>query len=203
MLSNIIDQVNDNKDKISFTEDNKIFGFWIYLMSDCVLFATFFAVYLVLKFNTAHGPTGKDIFNLSAVLIETFILLNSSITYAMAILNCTHYENKNKVIMWLSLTFIFGVSFIGMEIHEFYDLIINGYGPSRSAFLSSFFLLVGTHGVHVISGLIWILVMILHVFFYDITYDNKVNLQCLGLFWHFLDIIWICVFSVVYLLGVF
>ncbi|MCR3755699.1 MAG: cytochrome bo3 ubiquinol oxidase subunit 3 [Sodalis sp. Psp] len=178
----------------------EVFGFWIYLMSDCILFATLFATYVVLSNSSAGGPTGKDIFEQPFILIETFFLLFSSITYGMAIL-AMHCGDKRRVNSWLSLTFLFGLGFICMELYEFYHLIAQGYGPDRSAFLSGFFTLVGTHGIHVMSGLTWILIMMVQVSHRGLTSVNQTRLQCLSLFWHFLDVVWICVFTVVYLMG--
>ena len=181
--------------------ETKVFGFWIYLMSDCILFASLFATYAVLVNGTAGGPSGKDIFDLKFVLVETFLLLFSSITYGMAMIAM----NKGKVggvNTWLFLTFLFGLGFVAMEIYEFHHLIAEGFGPERSAFLSSFFALVGTHGLHVTSGLIWIIVLMIQVSKFGLTATNKTRLMCLSLFWHFLDVVWICVFTVVYLLGV-
>ncbi|KFD10543.1 cytochrome o ubiquinol oxidase subunit III, partial [Serratia sp. CY66160] len=170
-------------------------------MSDCILFASLFATYAVLVNGTAGGPSGKDIFDLKFVLVETFLLLFSSITYGMAMIAM----NKGKVggvNTWLFLTFLFGLGFVAMEIYEFHHLIAEGFGPDRSAFLSSFFALVGTHGLHVTSGLIWIIVLMIQVSKFGLTATNKTRLMCLSLFWHFLDVVWICVFTVVYLLGV-
>lgn len=179
---------------------NKVFGFWIYLMSDCILFATLFATYAVLSNSVAGGPTGKEIFELPFVLVETFFLLFSSITYGMAIL-AMYRGDKSRVNVWLGLTLLFGLGFICMELYEFHHLIAEGYGPDRSAFLSGFFTLVGTHGLHVTSGLIWIVVMMVQVSRRGLTPVNQTRLQCLSLFWHFLDVVWICVFTVVYLMG--
>lgn len=178
----------------------KIFGFWIYLMSDCILFAALFATYVVLVNGTAAGPMGKDIFNLPFVLVETFLLLLSSITYGFAIL-AMNQGQKKSVNIWLGLTFLLGLSFVGMEIFEFHELIREGAGPDRSAFLSSFFALVGTHGLHVALGLIWIVVMMVQISQRGLNPINQTRLMCLSLFWHFLDVIWICVFTIVYLLG--
>ncbi|PWC21279.1 cytochrome o ubiquinol oxidase subunit III [Brenneria roseae subsp. roseae] len=178
----------------------KVFGFWIYLMSDCILFASLFATYAVLVNGTAGGPTGKDIFELPFVLVETFALLFSSITYGMAMI-AMNKGSQSQVNAWLGLTFLFGLMFIAMEIYEFHHLIAEGYGPDRSAFLSAFFALVGTHGIHVTAGLIWITIMMIQVSKRGLTSTNKTRLMCLSLFWHFLDVVWICVFTVVYLLG--
>ncbi|WP_312240320.1 cytochrome o ubiquinol oxidase subunit III [Pantoea sp.] len=180
---------------------NKIFGFWIYLMSDCIIFATLFATYAVMVNSTAGGPAGKDIFELPFVMGETALLLLSSITYGMAVIAMNN-DNKAGVNSWLALTFLFGLGFIGMEIYEFHHLIAEGFGPDRSGFLSGFFTLVGTHGLHVTSGLIWMLVMMFQVSKRGLTSTNRTRILCLSLFWHFLDVVWICVFTVVYLMGV-
>ncbi|MDR5171246.1 cytochrome o ubiquinol oxidase subunit III [Methylobacillus pratensis] len=179
----------------------KIFGFWIYLMTDLILFATLFATYAVLSHSFAGGPTGKDIFELDYVLGETFLLLFSSITYGFAMI-AQHKGNKQAVLNWLAVTFLFGLGFIVMEVNEFHHLIHEGFGPDRSAFLSAFFTLVGTHGLHVTCGLIWMAVLMAQVWSKGLTDTNNTRLMCLSLFWHFLDIVWICVFTVVYLMGV-
>ncbi len=182
-------------------ESNSVFGFWVYLMTDCLLFASFFATYAVLFMNTAGGVSGKDIFELDFVAVETAALLLSSITFGFAMI-AAHKQNKGGTLLWLAVTWVFGAVFIGMEIYEFHHLIAEGFGPDRSAFLSSFFALVGTHGLHVTSGLIWIIVLMIQVSKFGLTATNKTRLMCLSLFWHFLDVVWICVFTVVYLLGV-
>ncbi|MBX4181199.1 cytochrome o ubiquinol oxidase subunit III [Sodalis sp. CWE] len=177
----------------------KLFGFWIYLMSDCIIFATLFSTYSVLSNNVADGPIGKEIFKLPFILLETFFLLLSSLSYGAVILAMLQ-RKKGLVNTWLIVTFLLGLIFVCMELHEFHYLIAKGYGPDRSAFLSSFFALVGTHGLHVVSGLVWILVMIAQISIRNLTLVNQVRLECLGLFWHFLDIVWICVFTLVYLI---
>jgi cytochrome o ubiquinol oxidase subunit III len=178
----------------------KVFGFWIYLMSDCILFATLFATYAVLVNGTAGGPSGRDIVDLNFVLVETFLLLFSSITYGIAMLGMNN-GHKSQVNTWLGLTFLFGLGFVAMELYEFHHLIAEGYGPDRSAFLSSFFALVATHGIHVTAGLVWIIIMMIQVAKRGLNETNRTRLMCLSLFWHFLDVVWICVFTVVYLLG--
>ena len=177
-----------------------VFGFWIYLMSDCLLFASLFAAFAVLSRNTAGGPSGKELFDLKYVFVETMALLISSITYGMAMVG-TLKRNAGKVLLWLGITALFGLTFIGMEVSEFSHLIAEGNGPQRSAFLSSFFSLVGTHGIHVSSGLLWLFVMMWQVAKNGVTDKNRTRLMCLSLFWHFLDIVWICVFTVVYLMS--
>lgn len=180
----------------------KVLGLWVYLMSDCILFGSLFASYVVLSGAYAGGPTQKDIFELPFVLAETFVLLFSSITYGYAML-AMHRRDKARVLQWLSLTFVLGAVFIGMEFYEFHHLIAEGYGPNRSAFLSGFFALVGTHGLHVTSGLIWMAVVMHQVTRRGLTDTNVTRLSCLSLFWHFLDLVWICVFTIVYLFGAF
>ncbi|QAX82275.1 cytochrome o ubiquinol oxidase subunit III [Candidatus Pseudomonas adelgestsugas] len=177
-----------------------IFGFWLYLMTDCILFASIFAVYAVLVNNIADGPSGRDIFELPYVLGETAMLLFSSIIYGLAMLAFDR-GNKKSVLGWLALTFLLGLGFITMEIKEFYLLISEGYGPHCSGFLSAFFTLLGTHGLHITAGLLWMAVMIYQVNKHGLTNTNNTRLSCLSLFWHFLDVIWICIFTIVYLMG--
>ncbi|WP_416772820.1 cytochrome o ubiquinol oxidase subunit III [Pseudomonas sp. RHF3.3-3] len=179
----------------------KVFGFWVYLMTDCILFATLFASYAVLRDNVAGGPSTVDIFELPYVLGETLLLLLSSMTYGYAML-ALNRGAAGQVIRWLGLTFLLGSAFVGMEINEFHHLVQEGYGPARSGFLSAFFTLVATHGLHVAIGLIWMAVLMCQVARRGITGTTAMRLSCLSLFWHFLDVIWICVFTVVYLLGV-
>ncbi|PWW40070.1 cytochrome o ubiquinol oxidase subunit III [Chromohalobacter israelensis] len=179
----------------------KVFGFWVYLMSDLVIFGSLFATYAVLMNGTAGGPSGADIFELPLILISTFLLLFSSFTYGMAVL-AMNANRVSQVRGWLILTFFLGAGFIGLEIYEFHHLIAEGFGPDRSAFLSSFFTLVGTHGLHVTFGLIWMLVMIVQLSTKGLNDMTRPRIMCLSLFWHFLDIVWICVFTFVYLMGV-
>ena len=177
------------------------FGFWIYLMSDLILFATLFATFAVLGRNYAGGPTGKDLFDLPYLLGETLFLLCSSVTYGLVML-AVRDGKKKWVLMGLAVTFLLGLGFVAMEINEFHGLIAAGHGPDRSAFLSSFFTLVGTHGAHVTFGLIWMAVMIGQVAVKGLTSPVQSRLMRLSMFWHFLDIIWIGIFSIVYLMGV-
>ncbi|WWP01872.1 MAG: cytochrome o ubiquinol oxidase subunit III [Candidatus Dasytiphilus stammeri] len=179
----------------------KVFGFWIYLMSDCILFASLFATYAVLVNGTADGPMGKEIFNLPLVLLETACLLLSSVSYGIAMVRISQTSNVTKGMIWLGLTWMLGLVFIYMEMYEFHKLVTENYGPQRSGFLSIFFTLVGTHGLHVISGLVWMAVLIYQLYKRGLTTINRTRMECLSLFWHFLDVIWICVFTVVYLIG--
>ena len=182
------------------TGGNTVFGFWLYLMTDCILFACVFATYAVLVNHTAGGPSGKDIFELPYVLGETALLLVSSCTYGFAMI-AAHRGFRGQTLAWLAATFVLGAGFIGMELNEFHHLIAEGFGPDKSAFLSSFFTLVGMHGLHVTAGLVWMVIMMLQVSKRGLTDRNNTRLMCLSLFWHFLDIVWICVFTIVYLMG--
>ncbi len=175
-------------------------GFWLYLMSDCLLFASLFATYAVLVGGVANGPSGKDIFELPLILLNTLFLLLSSFTFGMALL-ATRSQRLHRALAWLAVTFVFGLCFIVLEGYEFYELIHAGHGPQTSAFLSAFFTLVATHGLHVFIGLIWLVVLGWQLYRKGLTAKNRIRLTCLSLFWHFLDVIWICVFSVVYLMG--
>lgn len=180
---------------------NQALGFWFYLMSDLALFAAIFATYAVLAHNTAGGPAGRDLFHLPYTFGETMLLLFSSATCGLVML-AMHEGKRDKVLAWLAVTLMLGFGFIVMEANEFRIMIIGGYGPSRSAFLSAFFTLVGTHGIHVAFGLIWIAVMAAQVAIKGLTAPVQSRLMRLSMFWHFLDIVWVAVFTVVYLMGV-
>lgn len=183
------------------TSDKDMYGFWIYILSDCILFASLFATYAVLFTSTYGGPGMKELTKLPYVLTETFLLLFSSFTYGLAILSV--YQNKIKqVTTWLMITFLLGASFVVMEVNEFWHLYLEGHTWQNSAALSAFFTLVGTHGLHVSLGLIWMLVMIVQLNIFGLTPVIKKRLNYLALFWAFLDIIWIFVYTIVYLIGV-
>jgi cytochrome o ubiquinol oxidase subunit 3 len=177
-----------------------LLGFWIYLMSDALIFATLFATYGVVSINYAGGPGPRQIFELPLVALNTTLLLLSSVTYGMAMIDM-HAGRKKAVQAWLVITGLFGAGFIGVELYEFAGLIAEGATPQRSAFLSGFFTLVGTHGLHVTFGLIWLVVMLVQVQQRGLNEDNRRRLTCLGMFWHLLDVVWIGVFTFVYLLG--
>lgn len=182
-------------------EQSTMIGFWIYLMSDCLIFAILFATYAVLGHSYAGGPGPKELFDLKLVAINTAMLLFSSITYGFAMLEMEK-GNKGLLISWLMVTFFFGACFLGIELYEFHHLIAEGADPGRSAFLSAFFTLVGTHGLHVTFGLLWMAVLMVQINRFGINPANKRRLMTLSMFWHFLDVIWIGVFSFVYLMGV-
>jgi len=181
---------------------HSVFGFWLYLMTDCVIFAALFAVFAVMAHQFAGGPAARDLFDISGVALETAALLLSSITYGFAMIGA-HRQRRGALFGWLAVTFALGAAFLGMEVREFSHLVAEGAGPGRSAFLSSFFTLVGTHGVHVTLGLLWMVVLAFQILGgTSITERDIRRLTCLSLFWHFLDIVWICVFSFVYLASV-
>jgi len=181
--------------------ENRAFGFWLYLMSDAVIFALLFATYMVMVGNTAGGPDGKALFNLGNAFFETMLLLCSSVAFGFASLALAA-RRRAAVLLWLLITFLLGAGFVALEIREFTGLVAQGAGPDRSGFLSSFFTLVGTHGLHVSFGLIFLAAMMLQVMLRGLTPQAESRLYRLGLFWHFLDIVWIGIFSIVYLPGV-
>jgi cytochrome o ubiquinol oxidase subunit 3 len=181
--------------------DTQAFGFWLYILSDLILFSSLFATFAVQMRSFAGGPTGKDLFDLRYVAVETLLLLLSSASYGLAML-AVQRGRSARVMRWLGVTFLLGLGFILMEVHEFYGLVLAGHGPDRSGFISAYFTLVGTHGTHVTFGLIWMAAMLFQVGFKGLSKPVAGRLLRLSVFWHFLDIVWIGVFSVVYLLGV-
>jgi len=195
-----------------------LIGFWIYLMGDSLIFAVLFATYGVLGRNYAAGPSGADLFNLWLVALNTALLLLSSITYGFAMLEMDKDQadtplarlrisklfgddQVGAVLSWLAITGLFGAAFLAVELFEFGHLIHEGAGPQRSAFLSSFFALVGTHGLHVTFGIVWLVTLMVQVRRHGLIADNQRRLMCLSMFWHFLDVVWIGVFTFVYLMG--
>jgi cytochrome o ubiquinol oxidase subunit III len=178
-----------------------LLGFWMYLMSDCLIFAMLFAAWGVYGGSYAGGPTPAELFDLPLVAVNTAMLLFSSITYGFAMI-AVQEKRQGAMQAWLAATALFGAAFLAIELYEFSHLIHEGAGPQRSAFLSAFFTLVGTHGLHVTFGIIWLAVLMVQVARRGLVAENVRRLQCLSLFWHFLDVIWIGVFTFVYLLGV-
>ncbi|KIZ47547.1 MULTISPECIES: cytochrome c oxidase subunit 3 [Rhodopseudomonas] len=178
-----------------------IFGFWVFLMSDAVMFALLFATYGVMLSATVGGPTPAGEYKIVPVFIETLILLTSSFTFGMASVAMKHGAHRGQLIGWLVVTLLLGLAFLGMELNDFATMFGDGAYPTRSGYLSSFFALVPLHGLHVLFGSIWIVVMIVQVMVFGLDARVKINILRLGLFWHFLDIVWIAIFSVVYLQG--
>ncbi len=183
------------------TFSKTVLGFWMYLMTDCLVFAALFTTYAVLHNSTFGGPSSRELFNLSTSFIETMILLFSSVTCGFAVLSAVHGK-KNQAVAWMAITFLLGASFVAIELHEFNHLVQEGNSWRRSAFLSSFFTLVGTHGLHVSIGLLWMLVMMFQVFLSGINLYTFRRLVLFSMFWHFLDLVWIFIFTFVYLMGV-
>jgi cytochrome o ubiquinol oxidase subunit 3 len=180
-------------------EEKSLFGFWLYILSDCVLFASLFATFAVLRGQTFGGATNAELLSLPFLFTETMLLLTSS--YAMGFALVSAGAHRLRAVLWgLSAALALGLAFLAMELYEFHSLILAGNGPGRSAFLSGFFTLVGTHGLHVFFGALWMIVLMVYVRRNGLTAANTRKLKMLALFWHFLDIIWIFIFSIVYLL---
>jgi cytochrome o ubiquinol oxidase subunit III len=190
----------ETAEEIKEQQETKSLGFWIYLMTDCVLFASLFATYIVLRDATNGGPSGSDLFEMPFVLTETMILLTSSFICGMAVL-AARAGRKSQALALLAATFLLGASFLGMELYEFTKLAGEGHGWWASAFLSAFFTLVATHGLHIAIGLLWIGVMMWQLYRRGFTPGVTRRLILFGLFWHFLDVIWIFIFTLVYLMG--
>ncbi len=182
-------------------ENGTALGFWLYLMSDCLIFAALFATWGVLGRSHAGGPGGAELFDLKLVAVNTALLLLSSLTFGFAML----HKQQGKVgstLGWLAVTGLFGLAFLGVELYEFAHLIHVGATPQSSAAMSAFFTLVGTHGLHVSFGVIWLVVLMIQIARHGLIRENRRRLMCLSMFWHFLDVVWIGVFTFVYLMGV-
>jgi cytochrome o ubiquinol oxidase subunit 3 len=185
----------------AFRLNKTTIGFWFYLMTDCVLFASLFATFAVLRGATANGPAGHDIFELPLALAETIILLTSSYTVGLGLV-ALRANQIGRMVTWFAMTYTLGLAFLVIEISEFTKLISEGHGPQQSAFLSSFFTLVGTHGLHILIGLIWLFTIFVVLSRKRMTDKLRRQITLFGLFWHFLDLVWIFIFTVVYLIGV-
>jgi len=183
------------------SQDKSQLGFWIYLMTDCVLFASLFATYAVLRHNTYGGPSAHELFRPGYALIETLLLLTSSFTCGLMTI-AVRQGKRQLVVMLLIITGLLGLVFLGMEISEFHKLAVDGDSWRRSGFLSAFFTLVGTHGLHILSGLLWLTVLLWNSARRGLTTVTSKRLLLFSLFWHFLDLVWIFIFTFVYMLGV-
>ena len=184
--------------------ESGLFGFWIFLMSDALIFALLFATYGTMLGATVGGPTPASEFEIGSAFVETLLLLGSSFTFGMASIEmkyATSEDGHGRLFGWLIATLSLGVAFLAMEGHDFATMFAHGAYPTRSGFLSAFFALVPLHGVHVLAGSVWMVVMMVQVLVFGLDARVKINLLRLGLFWHFLDIVWIAIFSVVYLQG--
>lgn len=178
-----------------------VFGFWVFLMSDLIVFGTVFATYVAMVAHTAGGPGPKELYDLNSVAAQTFVLLLSSFTYGMVSMNMKHGDHIRPVVFWLVITMLLGLTFLGLELHDFYTMFTENAGPWRSGYLSAFFALVPLHGLHVTGGIVWLIVMLVQLRVFGLSDQVKTRLLRLGLFWHFLDIVWVGIFSVVYLAG--
>lgn len=179
---------------------HSLFGFWVYIMTDLVLFACLFATYLVLRHNTAGGPSSQDLFDMPIALQETIILLVSSFTCGMALI-ATYRRKLWQTFGWMFITFALGVSFLAIELHEFSTILHAGYSWQSSAFLSAFFTLVATHGLHIAIGLLWLLILFIQLISRGFKDTVVRRITMFGIFWHFLDVVWIFIFTLVYLMG--
>jgi len=182
------------------TYSRTIFGFWVYLMSDFILFGALFATYIVLQDSTFAGPTAHDLFHLPFTFFQTLVLLFSTLTAGLAGA-AAHRKDKNKTLLLFSITFLLGLLFFGMQLHEFSQFLAAGHSWQKSAFLSAYFTLVGTHTLHILFGLLWIPVLLLPVYREGVSHVSIRRLTCMRMFWQFLNIVWVFIFSFVYLLG--
>lgn len=178
-----------------------MFGFWVFLMSDAILFGMVFATYVTSLHGTAGGPGPRDLYDIKSIFFETLLLLASSFTFGMASLALKYKHSKTRLIGWLMVTLVLGVTFLAFELHDFGAMFAKGGVPTRSGFLSAFFDLVPLHGLHVAAGCLWLVSLLGQIARYDLDTKTKLGIMRLALFWHFLDIIWIAIFSVVYLAG--
>jgi cytochrome o ubiquinol oxidase subunit 3 len=181
---------------------SRLLGFWVFLMSDALIFALLFAVYATMNHATDGGPTGKQLFDLKASLIETLLLLVSSFTFGMASLNLSYRPERLRLLVsWLGVTLALGLAFLAMELNDFRLLIAQGASAQRSGFLSALYALVSTHGLHVTAGCVWLLLMLVQLKVFGLDARVRLRLKCLALFWHFLDVIWVAIYGIVYLKG--
>lgn len=190
------EDVNHEKDA---ADDRAMFGFWLYIMTDLLMFGVLFAVFAVLRDSTDGGPGAADLISMELGLLNTFILLTSSFTIGIGLL-AAWQKKLGQVVLWLGITFLLGLAFLSVEIFEFYELVHAGHTMQSSAFLSAFFILLGSHGLHILGGLIWIASILVFVKKRGLNRSNIRKIALLSLFWHFLDIVWIFIFSVVYLM---
>lgn len=201
-LTTSLTSIEKSKRKLEVIEkDNTaLFGFWVYLMTDCVLFASLFATFVVLRNNTFGGPTGAQLFSMPYALSETLVLLLSSFTNGLALLSAQR-KKVAQTISWMAATFALGATFLTLELSEFHKFIRMGDSWTRSGFLSAYYTLVGTHGAHITVGLIWMAVMAVYILTRGLNQLTIKRFRMLSMFWHFLDVVWIFIFTIVYLFG--
>jgi cytochrome o ubiquinol oxidase subunit III len=181
--------------------EQMLFGFWVFLMSDAIVFGVLFATYAIMLPSTAGGPEPHEVFDIKSAFIETCALLSSSFTYGMASVSLKYGRRLSPLLAWLGATAILGGAFLRFEVMDFLSAFAKGAGPDRSGFLSAYFALVPLHGLHVTTGILWMAALVVQIWVYGLDKDVKLGFLRLGLFWHFLDIVWIAIFSVVYLMG--
>jgi len=181
--------------------EEMVFGFWVFLMSDAIIFGVLFATYASMRMATAGGPGPHELFDIRSAFGESFALLSSSFTFGMASVSLKHDQRRGPLLMWLGITLFLAAGFLALEVHDFLSMFAKGGGPTRSGFLSSFFALVPLHGLHVTTACVWMLALIAQMMRFGLDSEVKLGLLRLGLFWHFLDIVWIAIFSIVYLGG--
>ncbi|MDQ2973254.1 MAG: cytochrome o ubiquinol oxidase subunit III [bacterium] len=199
-MSNLAPHTQTHASHQAEADDRTYFGFWVYLMTDLLMFAVLFAVYAVLRNSTAGGPTGEELFTPKLALAGTLLLLTSSFTCGIGMI-AARRNQVSQVMIWFGITFLLGLAFLGLEIYEFAELIHEGHTLRNSAFLSAFFVLVGTHGLHITSGLLWLSITLAFIKKRGLNSFMVRKLGLLSLFWHFLDIVWIFIFTVVYLMA--
>lgn len=187
-------------EKATLEGRNKIIGFWLFLGGESVIFGSLFAAYITLKNQVLDGPTAQELFQLPMVALATFILLTSSMTSVMAV-QALHRQNKSGIQLWLSITVLLGLAFLGLEIFEFKEYVAEGHGFTTSAFSSAFYALVGFHGAHVLFGIVWIGLLIAQLAKKGLTVVTAPKIYIASLYWHFVDLVWVFIFTVVYLMG--
>lgn len=180
---------------------SRLLGFWVYIMSDCILFATLFTTYAVLGHNYAGGPTPKQIYNLGEVIAETALILTSTFTMGLSVL-LMFRGKRGQMLWWLAVTVALGAAVVVLQIIDFAGMVHAGAGPDRSAFLSSYYALVGTHAAHIVIGVLWMVIMFFKIAAQGFTKENSSRVMLMSMFWYFITIVWICVFTIVYLMGV-
>lgn len=198
-MNDSVAHTNPLPDHQAEADDRTMFGFWIYIMTDLLMFAVLFAVFAVLRNSTDGGPGAADLLSPDLAFVETLLLLTSSFTVGIGMI-VARQRKKAQALLWFGATFLLGAAFLAIELYEFYELIHQGQTMQLNAFLSAFFVLLGTHGLHIISGLIWIAIILFFVVKRGLTHSNIRKLALLSLFWHFLDVVWIFIFTVVYLM---
>ena len=196
-----LNMVEDPSEAVPRAEHG-VFGFWVFLMSDAIVFALLFTIYGTMLDATVGAPGPAQEFKIGSAFLETLVLLSSSFTFGLASLAMKYDRRRRGLVLWLMLTLLLGLIFLGLEAHDFVTMFGHDATPERSGFLSAFFVLVGMHGMHVTFGSLWIAIMLLQLAVYGLDDRTQVNILRLGLFWHFLDVIWVAIFSVVYLQGI-